>query len=62
MQPTQTDRRSNRRVGPALATLLMLLTVFGPISMDLYLPVLPALTDDLGAATSDRGSDLIPSF
>ncbi|MEU4454525.1 multidrug effflux MFS transporter [Nocardioides sp. NPDC023903] len=35
-----------------LATLLMLLTVFGPISMDLYLPVLPALTDDLGAATS----------
>jgi DHA1 family bicyclomycin/chloramphenicol resistance-like MFS transporter len=30
----------------------MLLTVFGPISMDLYLPVLPALTDDLGAATS----------
>jgi DHA1 family bicyclomycin/chloramphenicol resistance-like MFS transporter len=30
----------------------MLLTVFGPISMDLYLPVLPALTDDLGASTS----------
>ncbi|WSQ14828.1 multidrug effflux MFS transporter [Streptomyces sp. NBC_01231] len=30
----------------------MLLTVFGPISMDLYLPVLPSLTSELGAATS----------
>lgn len=39
-------------IGPALATLLMLLTVFGSISMDLYLTVLPALTDELGAATS----------
>jgi DHA1 family bicyclomycin/chloramphenicol resistance-like MFS transporter len=28
------------------------LTVFGPISMDLYLPALPALTRELGAATS----------
>lgn len=48
MSPTT----STRRVGTTLATLLMLLTVFGPISMDLYLPVLPALTDDLGASTS----------
>lgn len=32
--------------------LLLLLTVFGPISMDLYLPALPALTMDLDAATS----------
>ncbi|TQM10001.1 multidrug effflux MFS transporter [Pseudonocardia kunmingensis] len=32
--------------------LLLLLTVFGPISMDLYLPLLPALTAELGAATS----------
>ncbi|AXY53858.1 MFS transporter [Rhodococcus ruber] len=32
--------------------MLSLLTVFGPISMDLYLPVLPALTADLGASTS----------
>ena len=31
---------------------LSLLTVFGPISMDLYLPVLPALTRELGASTS----------
>ena len=30
-------------VGRALAVGLSLLTVFGPISMDLYLPVLPAL-------------------
>lgn len=32
--------------------LLLLLVIFGPISMDLYLPVLPALTDELGAAES----------
>ena len=38
--------------GRLLPTLLLLLTVFGPISMDLYLPVLPALTLELGAATS----------
>jgi DHA1 family bicyclomycin/chloramphenicol resistance-like MFS transporter len=35
-----------------LPALLLLLTVFGPVSMDLYLPVLPALTTELGAATS----------
>jgi DHA1 family bicyclomycin/chloramphenicol resistance-like MFS transporter len=39
-------------VGRALAVVLSLLTVFGPISMDLYLPVLPALTDELRSATS----------
>jgi DHA1 family bicyclomycin/chloramphenicol resistance-like MFS transporter len=32
--------------------LLLLLTIFGPISMDLYLPVLPALTLELDAAAS----------
>lgn len=32
--------------------LLLLLTVFGPISMDLYLPALPALTRELEATTS----------
>jgi DHA1 family bicyclomycin/chloramphenicol resistance-like MFS transporter len=31
---------------------LLLLTVFGPISMDLYLPALPALTAEMGATTS----------
>jgi DHA1 family bicyclomycin/chloramphenicol resistance-like MFS transporter len=41
-----------RGVRRALPTLLLLLTVFGPISMDLYLPALPALTADLGAVTS----------
>jgi MFS transporter, DHA1 family, multidrug resistance protein len=38
--------------GRALGLVLCLLTVFGPISMDLYLPVLPALTTDLAASTS----------
>jgi DHA1 family bicyclomycin/chloramphenicol resistance-like MFS transporter len=32
--------------------LLLVLTVFGPISMDLYLPALPALTDELSAPAS----------
>ena len=35
-----------------LPALLLVLTVFGPISMDLYLPALPELTRELGAATS----------
>lgn len=35
-----------------LPSVLLLLTVFGPISMDLYLPALPALTAELGAITS----------
>ncbi|TWS25723.1 multidrug effflux MFS transporter [Tsukamurella sputi] len=47
---TSTD--TARKAGPALATLLLLLTVFGPISMDLYLPVLPALTSELSSTTS----------
>ena len=36
----------------AFAFLLALLAIFGPISMDLYLPALPALTVELDAATS----------
>lgn len=44
--------RNNTRVATSLSALLLLLTVFGPISMDLYLPALPALTRDLGASTS----------
>jgi DHA1 family bicyclomycin/chloramphenicol resistance-like MFS transporter len=39
-------------VSRPLAVVLGLLTAFGPISMDLYLPVLPALTADLHAGTS----------
>lgn len=46
---TTADRTSPSRMLPAL---LLLLTVFGPISMDLYLPALPALTAELDAATS----------
>lgn len=38
--------------GTPVAVVLCLLTVFGPISMDLYLPVLPALTAELGSSTS----------
>ena len=40
------------RYGRFVPALLLLFTVFGPISMDLYLPALPALAGDLGAATS----------
>lgn len=50
--PASADHLERRPVGRLLPTLLLVLTVFGPISMDLYLPVLPALTDELGAATS----------
>lgn len=46
---TTADRTSPSRMLPAL---LLLLTVFGSISMDLYLPALPALTAELDAATS----------
>jgi DHA1 family bicyclomycin/chloramphenicol resistance-like MFS transporter len=42
------DRTASR----GLNVVLSLLTVFGPISMDLYLPVLPRLTNDLNTATS----------
>jgi DHA1 family bicyclomycin/chloramphenicol resistance-like MFS transporter len=45
-------RTREQAVGRALAVVLGPLTVFGPISMDLYLPVLPALTIELGSATS----------
>ncbi|MCX2747700.1 multidrug effflux MFS transporter [Arthrobacter sp. MI7-26] len=38
--------------GRPLAAVLGLLTIFGPISMDLYLPVLPALTAELQSTTS----------
>lgn len=48
MTATTTDQR----VGRGLATVLGLLTIFGPISMDLYLPVLPALTGELSSTTS----------
>jgi hypothetical protein len=41
------------RSAPAwIAVILATLTVFGPLSMDLYLPVLPNLADDLRTTTS----------
>ncbi|GAB2475645.1 multidrug effflux MFS transporter [Promicromonospora xylanilytica] len=43
--------RSPRRTS-LLPWILLLLTIFGPISLDLYLPVLPALTAELDAVTS----------
>jgi DHA1 family bicyclomycin/chloramphenicol resistance-like MFS transporter len=39
-------------IGRGLPAALLLLTAFGPISMDLYLPALPALAIELGATTS----------
>lgn len=45
-------RTEQTTVSRPLAVVLALLTAFGPISMDLYLPVLPALTADLHAGTS----------
>ncbi|MFJ2367943.1 multidrug effflux MFS transporter [Microbacterium sp. NPDC087665] len=49
MTSSTLTRSATRRVLPAL---LLLLTVFGPISMDLYLPALPALSTELDAVTS----------
>ncbi|MFE5672944.1 multidrug effflux MFS transporter [Agromyces sp. NPDC056523] len=47
--PTHAATQPGGRLLPAV---LLLLTVFGPISMDLYLPLLPALTLELDAATA----------
>lgn len=44
--------RTSTAASRILPTLLLLLTVFGPISMDLYLPALPALAGDLATPTS----------
>jgi len=49
---TTSEPHFRRPAGRLLPALLLGLTVFGPISMDLYLPALPALTLELGAATS----------
>ncbi|RKN55509.1 Bcr/CflA family efflux MFS transporter [Micromonospora costi] len=37
------------RTGPGLLALLGLLTAFGPLSLDMYLPAFPEMTRDLGA-------------
>jgi DHA1 family bicyclomycin/chloramphenicol resistance-like MFS transporter len=38
--------------GPVFVGLLGALTAFGPLSIDMYLPALPEMADDLGAAPS----------
>ncbi|WP_231920259.1 multidrug effflux MFS transporter [Microlunatus soli] len=48
----QTSPPAFRARSRLLPVLLLVLTVFGPVSMDLYLPALPALTRQLDAATS----------
>lgn len=52
MTTPDTTRAAPATASRLLPPLLLLLTVFGPISMDLYLPALPALTRELDAATS----------
>ncbi|VXB57865.1 Bcr/CflA family efflux transporter [Microbacterium sp. 8M] len=52
MTAPDTTRAAPATASRLLPPLLLLLTVFGPISMDLYLPALPALTRELDAATS----------
>lgn len=49
---TNASTWSPRVTSRLLPWLLLLLTTFGPISMDLYLPALPALTAELDAHTS----------
>lgn len=50
--PAAAPAPPQQAVGRPLAVVLGLLTIFGPISMDLYLPVLPALTAELQSTTS----------
>ena len=38
--------------GPALIALLGLLTAFGPMAIDMYLPALPTMRAELGASTA----------
>lgn len=51
-EPDGGRHSSTLPLGQGLGVVLCLLTIFGPISMDLYLPVLPALTDALQTSTS----------
>ena len=51
-RPVQTRLHRLRSAPAWIAVILATLTVFGPLSMDLYLPVLPNLGDDLRTTTS----------
>lgn len=50
--PKSSAARADRRDDGALAAVLSVLTICGPISTSVHLPALPALADDLGATTS----------
>lgn len=47
-----TEADTQTRVRPATVVVLGALSAFGPLSLDLYLPGLPQLADDLGASAS----------
>jgi DHA1 family bicyclomycin/chloramphenicol resistance-like MFS transporter len=51
-EPSQGHEPAKSGVSRALGAVLSALVIFGPISMDLYLPALPALTTDLEAPAS----------
>ena len=44
---------AGRRAGPPLIWILGLLAAFGPMSVDMYLPSLPAIGRDLSATAAD---------
>ena len=44
---------ASRRTGPPLIWILGLLAAFGPMSVDMYLPSLPAIGRDLSATAAD---------
>jgi MFS transporter, DHA1 family, multidrug resistance protein len=47
---------------PAYTVVVLgLLTMFGPLSLDLYLPALPQLADDLNASTSAAQLSITPA-
>jgi MFS transporter, DHA1 family, multidrug resistance protein len=50
--PGRTVSSARPAVGRTVPAILALLVILGPASMDLYLPVLPALALDLGSSTS----------
>jgi MFS transporter, DHA1 family, multidrug resistance protein len=50
--PDRTVTSATPAVSRTVPVILALLVVLGPASMDLYLPVLPALARDLGSSTS----------
>ena len=56
------DNRHSARSLPALAALLGLLVTTAPIATDMFLPVIPALADDIGASVGDTEFALTAMF